>query len=175
MGIVETIEYIPRTLYYYIEAYYKWIVIIGVVILCIWAVNYTLRNTEGFTKVVATIVIVLLAIIFIGYILIVKLIDPHSQWPPTGEISQCPDYWTATSDGCCLKPANAKNKFIGPDSPVCFNDDKYKGAGGIEAKKSWVEQQEAACKNSSPDDYPDNMCKLYWDGVTNSTVDSKND
>ncbi len=128
--------------------------------------------TEGFTKVVATIVIVLLAIIFVGYILIIKLIDPHVQWPPTGEISQCPDYWTATSDGCCLKPSNAKNKFIGPDEPVCFTDDKYTGEGGLEAKRSWVEQQEEACRNSSPDDFPKNMCKLYWDGITNSTLNS---
>ena len=167
MGFVETIEYIPRTLFYYLEAYYKWIVIIGVIILAIWAVSYTLKNTEGFTKVVATIVIVLLTIIFIGYILIIKLIDPHIQWPPTGDVSQCPDYWLATDDGCCVKPSNAQDKFIGA-SPACFNTDEYKGEGGVEAKRAWVEAQEESCRNNSKND--NTVCKLYWDGVTNSSL-----
>ena len=100
---------------------------------------------NGFQKIVliAAIIILIIALIFIGMALSYSQ-DKH--WPPI--VPQCPDYWEADGSGNNSTCTNVKN--LGTcNSVMNFNSAPYTGASGTCAKYNWA-----------------NNCGVTWDGIT---------
>lgn len=100
---------------------------------------------NGFQKIVliAAVIILIIALIFIGMALSYSQDD---KWPPM--IPQCPDYWTADGSGNNTTCTNVMN--LGScDSVMNFNNAPFTGANSNCAKYTWA-----------------NKCGVSWDGIT---------
>ena len=115
-------------------------------------------NFQSIVMIVATVILIF-ALATIGVAL--SNLNSDIKYPPV--IADCPDYWSISK-----KPNTDPSK---PSEFICNNDkqlgnnctvfnssdSKYKGIGGLCAKKQWADK-----------------CDVTWDGVTNNP-DAKKD
>lgn len=107
---------------------------------------------EGFQKTVlfAAIIILIIALIFIGLALRKA---QNYVWPPM--VPSCPDYWTLDGSGNNAVCVNVKNLGTCPPPSgqkfltMNFNNAPYTGSSGLCSKYTWA-----------------NNCGLTWDGIT---------
>lgn len=100
---------------------------------------------NGFQKIVliAAIIILIIALIFIGVAL---SYSQDNKWPPM--VPQCPDYWTADGSGNNTICTNVMN--LGScNSVMNFSNAPFTGANSNCAKYTWA-----------------NKCGVSWDGIT---------
>lgn len=100
---------------------------------------------NGFQKVVlfAAIVILILALIFIG---IALSYSKNDTWPPI--VAQCPDYWEMDGSGNNSTCNNVMN--LGTcKSAMNFNNAPFTGSNSACAKYTWASK-----------------CGVTWDGIT---------
>lgn len=123
-------------------------------------------NFQSIVMIVATVILIF-ALTTIGVAL--SNLNSGIKYPPV--IADCPDYWSISknavdpgSDSSQTPEFTCNNdKELGHDDDVVgckvFNssDSKYKGIGGLCAKKQWADK-----------------CDVTWDGVTNNP-DAKKD
>lgn len=122
-------------------------------------------NFQSIVMIVATVTLIF-ALATIGVAL--SNVNSDIKYPPV--IADCPDYWTISKEPANPNDSSEQSEFIckndkelGHHDSVAgctiFNssDSKYKGIGGLCAKKQWADK-----------------CNLTWDGVTNNP-NAKND
>jgi hypothetical protein len=99
-----------------------------------------------FQKIVliSAIIILLIALIFIGFALSFSQDD---KWPPL--VPQCPDYWQIDGSGNNTTCSNVMNLGNSCTSPMNFNNAPFTGSNGACAKYTWA-----------------NSCGVTWDGIT---------
>ena len=103
-----------------------------------------------------SIILLILCLIVIAYGLYSKTYQ--EAFPPV--VADCPDYWLDKSNG---DSSNCENiKSLGTMTNVCkgpmdFSTEKWLGAAGLDRKQAWAK-----------------MCKLQWDGVTNTKLPRDN-
>ena len=107
----------------------------------------------NFQQIVLLIAIILLCtfLTLIGYTLYSKKFKV--KFPPV--VSDCPDYWVATTDASNKSVCTNPN-HLGKDTSSCrhskdFNSAEYKGDKGDCRKAKWA-----------------NSCDLSWSGITNN-------
>ena len=118
-------------------------------------------NFQSIVMIVATVILIF-ALTTIGVAL--SNLNSGIKYPPV--IADCPDYWSISKnpvdpniDSSQTPEFTCNNdKQLGNNCTV-FNssDSKYKGIGGLCAKKQWADK-----------------CDVTWDGVTNNP-DAKKD
>ena len=107
---------------------------------------------NGFQKIViiAAIIILIIALIFIGIELIYA---KDKSWPPL--VPSCPDYWKMDGSGNNATCTNIKDLGVCPAQGgephlvMNFNTSAYTGQNGLCAKYTWA-----------------NNCGVTWDGIT---------
>jgi len=107
---------------------------------------------EAFQKTVlfAAIIILIIALIFIGMAL---SYSKDQTWPPM--VPQCPDYWSIDGSGSNTTCTNVKDLGICPATGdnkhlvMDFNNGPYAGSQGTCNKYTWA-----------------NRCGISWDGIT---------
>jgi len=115
-------------------------------------------NFQSIVMIVATVILIF-ALATIGVAL--SNMNSDIKYPPV--IADCPDYWSISTDPGTQEFICNNDKELGHDNSevgcTVFNssDSKYKGTGGLCAKKQWADK-----------------CDITWDGVTNNP-DAKKD
>jgi len=107
---------------------------------------------EGFQKTIlfAAIVILIIALLFIGFALSAS---QGQTWPPM--VPSCPDYWTIDGSGNNTTCVNVKDLGTCPAQSgqqhltMNFNNSPYTGSNGTCAKYTWA-----------------TGCDVTWDGIT---------
>lgn len=93
------------------------------------------------TVIIIALIILVLCLIFIGIAL--EKHNSKDAFPPV--LANCPDYWTANSDGGCAPSSSAP-----PTDCQKLNSDTLKSMNLCD-KSRWAKG-----------------CKITWDGVTNN-------